>query len=154
LLSPVKLALRGVMGDSPVVSVVATDRFRILRLVEERFFLTAGGGNIFPGNCFPGDGGWIFVSSILPWEPPCVNAGVAGDSLRADSVEGNEVSGVIGSNEPSKELEASKGAVCGTLSCSFGGSVLAFVCPSPEGLPANVVEFRRANVSILSWLLL
>ena len=66
--------LPGVTGDS---SLVAIDRFLSRKLEDERFLrIGAGGGIIFPS--LDGDAGIAATSSRLP---PCVKAGVAGESL-------------------------------------------------------------------------
>jgi hypothetical protein len=59
-----KLLLPGVTGDSLFVSVVATDRFLILKLVDEWFFLIPPWSDtILPS--LEGEGG-ITPSSMLP----------------------------------------------------------------------------------------
>ena len=60
-----KLTLTGVIGESLFVSVVATDRFLILRLDEDKFFLTVPWGGIIFAT-FAGDGGITTESSALP----------------------------------------------------------------------------------------
>ena len=73
-----------------------TDRLRILKLDEDKFFRIppCGGGIILPS--LAGEAGPACESSMLPCDPPCVNAGVAGDSLACDSLECTEFNGVIG----------------------------------------------------------
>jgi hypothetical protein len=66
------------------------------RLEDDRFFLMGAEGGGMALLVLSGEDGAPGASSRLPCEPPCVKAGVAGDSLTGESPECTEVIGVIG----------------------------------------------------------
>jgi hypothetical protein len=74
-----KEALPGVIGEASYISVVVTDRFRILRLEEEKFFRIVVGGGIGLLRKRAGYCGTAAPPSSLACDSANIEAGVAGD---------------------------------------------------------------------------